>query len=88
MQVTSKAFRATLPRMDDTQLERLQIWTAENCASGLAFRDGGCVVWLVSRERAKTKEALLAHELFSAMPPWECVRTLLSFLVTDGHHCM
>ena len=59
MQVTSKAFRCTLPRLTDAQLERLQRWTSENCASGLAFRDGGCVVWLVSRERAKTKEAFL-----------------------------
>ena len=33
---------------------------------------------------AKTKEALLAHELFSAMPPWVTVKCLLSFLVTDG----
>ena len=59
MQRTSKAFRATLPRLGDTQLERLQRWTAENCASGLAFRDGGCVVWLACRERAKTKESFL-----------------------------
>ena len=33
--------------------------------------------------KAKTKEALVAHELFSAMPPWECVKTLLSLLATD-----
>ena len=30
---------------------------------------------LVGRElKAKTKEALLAHELFSAMPPWEMIK--------------
>ena len=40
---------------------------------------------LCGRElKAKTKEALLAHELFSAMPPWEAVKVLLSLLVTDG----
>ena len=59
MQLQSKAYRATLPRLADAQLERLQMWTSENCASGLAFRDGSCVIWLASRERAKTKEAFL-----------------------------
>ena len=34
--------------------------------------------------KAKTKHALLAHELFSAMPTWEMVKSLLSLLVTDG----
>jgi len=34
--------------------------------------------------KAKTKETLLAHELFSAMPPWEIIKTLLSLLVTSG----
>ena len=59
MQVTSKAFRCTLPRLTDAQLERLQRWTSENCASGLAFREDGGVVWLACRERAKTKESFL-----------------------------
>ena len=40
---------------------------------------------IVARElKARTKEALLAHELFSAMPPWEMVKALFSLLVTDG----
>ena len=40
---------------------------------------------LVGKElKAKTKHALLAHELFSAMPPWEMVKSLLSLLVSDG----
>ena len=35
--------------------------------------------------QAKTKEAYDLHnELFSAMPPWETVKSLLSFPVTDG----
>ena len=39
---------------------------------------------LVGQElKAKTKEALLAYELFSAMPPWEIVKCLFSMLVTD-----
>ena len=40
---------------------------------------------LVGKElKAKTKETLLAHQLFSAMPPWEAAKTLLSLLVADG----
>ena len=39
---------------------------------------------LVGKElKKKTKEALLAHELFSPMPPWEMVKVLLGFLVTE-----
>ena len=40
---------------------------------------------LVGRElKAKTKEAMLAHELFSAMPLWEMINILLGWLVIDG----
>ena len=39
---------------------------------------------IVGKElKAKTKESLLAHELFSATPPWESVKSLFSLLVTD-----
>ena len=39
---------------------------------------------IVGKElKVKTKEALLAHELFSATPPWEIVKSLFSLLVTD-----
>ena len=42
---------------------------------------------LVGKElKAKTKEALLAHELFSATPPWELIKVLFSLLVSDGPH--
>ena len=34
--------------------------------------------------KGKVKEALLARELFSEISPWETVKSLLSFLVTDG----
>ena len=34
-----------------------------------------------------TKHQLLAHELFSATPPWEIIKALLSLLVTDGVPC-
>ena len=40
---------------------------------------------LVGREvRAKTKGTLLAHKLFSAMPPCESFTVLLGLLVSDG----
>ena len=40
---------------------------------------------LVARQlKARTKEAFLAQELFSAMPPWEMIKALFSLLVTDG----
>ena len=39
---------------------------------------------LVGKEsRKKTKEQLLAHELFSPMPPWEMIKVLLRFLIAD-----
>ena len=43
-----------------------------------------CRSRIVGKElKAKTKEALLAHDLFSATPPWEMIKGLLSMLVTD-----
>ena len=40
---------------------------------------------LVGRElRSRTKGTLLAHELFSAMPPWEIFKVLLGLLVSDN----
>ena len=33
---------------------------------------------------ARTKGTLLAHELFSAMPPWEIFKVLLGLLVSDN----
>ena len=39
---------------------------------------------LVGRElRSRTKGTLLAHELFSAMPPWEIFKVLLGLLLSD-----
>ena len=34
--------------------------------------------------KSQTKEVCFAHELFSALLPWATVKSLLSFLVTDG----
>ena len=42
---------------------------------------------IVGKElKSKTREALLAHELFSATPPWEMIKVLFSLLVSDGPH--
>ena len=39
---------------------------------------------LVAKElKAKTREALLAHELFAAMPPWECIKALFALAVCN-----
>ena len=40
---------------------------------------------LVGRElRSWTKGVFLAHEIFSAMPPWEIFKVLLGLLVSDN----
>ena len=57
--MASKAFRATLPSLNETQLEQLQNWIAANCASGAVFQEDGCTFLLATRERAKTQEAFL-----------------------------
>ena len=58
--MASKAFRATLPNLSDTQLARVQSWAAANCATAVVFRDNGCTVLLLAtRERAFTQEAFL-----------------------------
>ena len=57
--MTSKAFRAVLPRLADDEFERLRAWSAENCAAATVFRESECVVWLASQERARSREAFL-----------------------------
>ncbi len=57
--MTSKAFRAVLPRLRDDELERLRAWSAANCAAAAVFREADCVIWLASKERARSREAFL-----------------------------
>ena len=58
--MASKAFRATLPNLSDTQLARVQSWAAANCATAVVFRENDCTVLpLATRERAFTQEAFL-----------------------------
>ena len=59
MEQVSKSFRATLPHLDDTQLESLRRWTQLSCAAGLVFREGKQTVLIATRERARTKEAFM-----------------------------
>ena len=58
--MASKAFRATLPSLNNTQLARVQSWATANCATAVVFRENGCTVLLLAtRERAFTQEAFL-----------------------------
>ena len=59
MEPISKSFRAVLPYLDDAQLDKLRCWTQLSCAAGLAFREGGRVILIATRERARTKEAFM-----------------------------
>jgi hypothetical protein len=59
MEPTSKAFRATLPDLDEAQLDKLRRWTEASCAAGLVFREGDRVILIATRERARTKEAFM-----------------------------
>ena len=59
MEPTSKSFRATLPNLDEAQLEKLRRWTEASCAAGLAFREGGRVILIATRDRARTQEAFM-----------------------------
>ena len=59
---SGKSYRAILPLSDD-ELRRLQAWSDTHCATSVLFRDGGghgtdCV-WLVTRERPRTREAFM-----------------------------
>ena len=56
---TSKSFRAILPPLSEEEVRRLRAWSAENCAAATVFRESECVVWLASKERARSREAFL-----------------------------
>ena len=57
--MTSKSFRAILPPLFEEEVQRLRAWSAENCAAAAVFRESECVVWLASKERARSREAFL-----------------------------
>ena len=57
--MSSKSFRAVLPAITDAEMDRLRIWSEEHCAESALSRDGGCVIWLATREKAKTKAGFM-----------------------------
>ena len=59
MEPTSKAFRVTLPDLDEAQLDKLKRWTEASCAAGLVLREEKNVILIATRERARTKEAFM-----------------------------
>ena len=54
--MTSKSFRAELPAMSQEEFDRLHRWGLENCAESCIYRQGGIVMWLATRERARNRE--------------------------------
>ena len=56
---TSKSFRPVLPPLSEEEVQRLQAWSAEDCAVATVFRELECVIWLASKERARSREAFL-----------------------------
>ena len=54
--MTSKSFRAQLPALRPDEFERLRRWGEENCAVSALCREASCVMWLVMRERARSRE--------------------------------
>ena len=56
---TSKSFRAILPPLSEEEVQRLRAWSAENCAAATVFCESECVIWLASKERARSREAFL-----------------------------
>ena len=59
MEPTSKSFLATLPDLDEAQVDKLGRWTEASCAAGLVFREEKNVILIATRERARTKEAFM-----------------------------
>jgi hypothetical protein len=55
----SKSFLAVLPILSDEELQRLRAWSEENCAAASIFREDDCVIWLASKERARSREAFM-----------------------------
>ncbi len=55
----SKSFRAVLPRLSEGELERLRFWGADFCSSSAVWREGDNVVWLASKERARSREGFM-----------------------------
>ena len=52
----SKSFAVQLPVLTESELDRLRAWGAENCSQSVLYRDANSIIWLASRERARSRE--------------------------------
>ena len=57
--MTCKSYRAVLPNIGDEELQRLRRWAADNCSASSVFREGEAVIWLASKDKARSREAFL-----------------------------
>lgn len=57
--MTSKSYRAVLPNLGEQELEQLRSWAADNCSASSVYREDQAVVWLASKDRARSREAFL-----------------------------
>ena len=53
------SFRALLPNLGEEELQRLRTWAADNCSVSSVFREGEAVIWLASKDKARSREAFL-----------------------------
>ena len=51
-----RSFADQPPALTPAELDRLGAWGIENCSQSIFYRDGSCVMWLASRERARNRE--------------------------------
>ena len=57
--MASKSYRAVLPNLGEEELQRLRTWAADNCSVSSVFREGEAVIWLASKDKARSREAFL-----------------------------
>ena len=57
--MTIKSYRAVLPNLPEEELQRLRKWAADNCSASSVFREGEAVIWLASKDKARSREAFL-----------------------------
>ena len=57
--MTSKSYRAVLPNLSEQELGRLRQWAADNCSASTVFREDHTIIWLASKDRARSREAFL-----------------------------
>ena len=66
--MTSKSYRAVLPNLGEEELQRLRMWAADNCSVSSVFREGEAVIWLASKDKARSREAFLRSARYTKGP--------------------